>query len=195
MVLTVWVAEWVLDEDRRTLGVGDTLSEWLTLEEVERLPHVPPERVQSIRGLARPLPRWPGTEDGHHPVSISVDGATLYWDAPRPVDGSVELTGVVSLNNIDAPDGFPVTRGAIRRVRMEWQATGTGTDGKRVSLPPGAASHYEDVPVSYLPGYDDGPGPGFPLDPAAISAQALRWSGCLVDVEPDAPVASTGETP
>lgn len=72
MVLTVWVAEWVLDEDRRTLGVGDTLSEWLTLEGVERLPHVPPERVQSICGRARALPPWPGTEDGRHPVSISV---------------------------------------------------------------------------------------------------------------------------
>lgn len=154
MLLSVWVAEWVLDEDRRTLGVGETLTEWLTFTDVERLPHVAPECVQTIRGLARPLPRWPGTEDGHHPVSISVDGATLYWDAPRPVDGPVELAGVVSLNNIDAPDGFPVTRGVIRRVRMEWQATGTGTDG-----------------------------------------QALRWSGCLVDLEPDTPVASTGETP
>jgi hypothetical protein len=188
------VAEWVLDEDRRTLGVGETLAEWLTFTEVERLPQVAPDRVQTIRGLARPLPRWPGTEDGHHPVSISVDGATLYWDAPRPVDGPVELAGVVSLNNIDAPDGFPVTRGVIRRVRMEWQATGTGTDGQRVSLP-GAAIHYEDVPVSYLPGYDDGPGPGFRLTPAAIAAQALRWSGCLVDLDPDTPEASTGETP
>lgn len=128
-------------------------------------------------------------------MSISVDGATLCWDAPRPVDGSVELTGVVSLNNIDAPDGFPVTTGIIRRVRMEWQATGTGTDGQPMSLPPDARSHYEDVPVSYLPGYDAGPGPGFPHAPAAISAQALRWSGCLVDLDPFAPVASAHEMP
>ena len=105
-----------------------------------------------------------------------------------------EITGVVSLNNIDAPDGFPATRGVIRRVRMEWQATGTGTDGQRVSLP-GAASHYEEVPVGYLPGYDDGPGPGFPRAPAAISAQALRWSGCLVDLDTGAPVASAHEMP
>lgn len=107
----------------------------------------------------------------------------------------MEITGVVSLNTIDAPDGFPATSGVIRRVRMVWQATGTGTDGQRVSRPPGAASHYEDVPVSYLPGYDDGPGPGFPLAPAAISAQALRWSGCLVDLGPDAPVPSARQEP
>lgn len=196
MVLAVWVPEWVLDEDRRTLRVGETLAEWLTFTEVQRLPHVAPVRVQSIRGLARPLPRWAGTEDGHHPVSISVDGATLYWDAPRPADGSVELTGVVSLNNIDAPDGFPVTRGVIRRVRMEWQATGTGTAGQRVPPPPpGASSHYEEVPVSYLPGFDGGPGAGFRHAPAAVSPQALRWSGCLVDLEPSVPVASIGETP
>lgn len=194
MPLSVWVAEWVLDEDRRTLRVGDTLSEWLTLEEVERLPHAPPECVQSIRGVARALPPWPGTEDGRHPVSVSVAGATLYWDAPRPVDGPVEITGVVSLNNVDAPDDFPATRGVIRRVRMEWRATGTGTDGQRVSLP-GAAIHYEEVPVSYLPGYDDGPGPGFPHAPAATAAQALRWSGCLVDLDPGAPVTSVPEMP
>lgn len=195
MLLTVWVPAWVLDEDLRTLRVGDALAEWLTVTEVERLAHVPPEHLQTIRGVARPLPPWPGTEDGHHPVAISVAGATLYWDAPRPVDGSVELTGVVSLNNIDAPDGFPVTRGVIRRVRMEWRATGTGTSGQRVPPPPGASSHYEEVPVSYLPRYDDGPGPGFPHAPAAISAQALRWSGCLVDLDPDAPVPSATGTP
>lgn len=56
MVLSVWVAERVPDEDRRTLRVGDTLAEWLALTEVERLPHVPPERVQLIRGVARALP-------------------------------------------------------------------------------------------------------------------------------------------
>jgi len=191
MVLSVWVAEWILDQDRRTLSVGETLAEWLTFTEVEGLPHVPPGQLQTIRGVARALPRWPGTEDGRHPVSISVDGATLYWDAPRPVDGPMEITGVVFLNNTDAPDGFPVTRGVIRRVRMEWQATGTETNGQRVPPPPGASIHYEDVPVSYLPGYDDEP--GFPHAPAAISAQALRWSGCLVDLEPDAPVPSASQ--
>ena len=155
MVLTLRVAEWVLDEDRRTLSVGETLTEWLTFTEVDRLPHVPADRVQTIRGVARALPRWPGTEDGRHPVSVSVGAATLYWDAPRPADGPVETTGVVSLNNTDAPDGFPVTRGVIRRVRTERQATGTTPDG--TPLP------------------------------------ALRWSGCLVDLDPDAPETSTGE--
>ena len=155
MVLSVWVAEWILDEDRRTVRVDDALTEWLTFIEVERLPHVPAGQLQTLRGVARDLPRWPGTEDGRHPVSISVDGATLYWDAPRPVDGSVEITGVVFLNNIDAPDGFPVTRGVIRRVRMERQAPGTAPDG--TPLP------------------------------------ALRWSGCLVDLEPDAPVPSASQ--
>jgi len=184
MLLTVWVAEWVLDEDRRTLRVGDALAEWLTVTEFERLAHVPPEQLQTIRGVARAIPPWPGTEGGHHPVSITVAGATLYWDAPRPVDGSVELTGVVSLNNIDAPDGFPVTRGVIRRVRMEWQATGTA---------PGVTPRYEDVPVSYLPDYDSGPPVGLPGTSTATSLRALRWSGCLVDLEPDAPVPPAGQ--
>ena len=165
MILSVWFVEWCLDEDRRVLRVGDVISSWLTFEESERRPIRPTERLQTVRGVVRPLARWPGAEDGRHPVAIDVDGGTLYWDAPAPVTSTVEVAGAISYNNIDAPDGFPHTRGVIRRVRMEWRTLATD-----------ASTRYEDLAASYLPTSD-----AWTEDPSSDTVP--RWTGCLIDLD------------
>ncbi len=165
MILSVWFVEWCLDEDRRVLRVGDVISSWLTFEESQRHPLRPAERLQTVRGVVRPLAPWRGTEDGRHPVAIDVGGGTLYWDAPALVAGTLEVAGIISHNNIDAPDGFPYTRGVIRRVRMEWR-----------TLAMDEAARYEDLSASYLPTRD-----ASTEDPSGDTVP--RWNGCLIDLE------------
>lgn len=164
MIVSVWAVEWYLDEDRRVLAVGDAITSWMTFEDAEQHP-APGERLQTVRGVARALPRWPGAEDGRHPVAIDVPGGTFYWDAPERVEGAIEVTGSISFNNVDAPDRFPVTHGVVRRVRMEWQEC-VERDG-RAGPSPQAEPRYEDVSASWFPP-DDRP---------------ERWTGCLVDLD------------
>ena len=104
MVLTVHVPAWHLEEDCVVVAVGDHLSTWLEFREGTRggMPHQAQHR---LTGLARPAPGWDGAEWGRHPTIVDSDGAAIYWDAPRPVAGPVDVTGVVSANNVDAPDG------------------------------------------------------------------------------------------
>ncbi len=165
MIVSVWAVEWYLDEDRRVLRVGDTISSWLTFEDAERVKLRPKQRLQTIRGVARALPRWPGAEDGRHPVAIDIRGGTLYWDAPERVEGTIEVTGTISFNNVDAPDHFPDTHGVVRRVRMEWQEF-VDSDNRSWSKPQ-AEPRYEDVSANYFP-LNDGP---------------LRWTGALIDLD------------
>jgi hypothetical protein len=113
----VQIADWVIEEDHLVVRVGDELSSWLTFEEAEG-PTGPEDPIQVVRGTAHRLPSWPGETFARHAVRIDLEGGgALYWDAPEPVEGPVEVTGTVSTNNIDAPDGFPETRGVVRRVR------------------------------------------------------------------------------
>jgi hypothetical protein len=182
VILSVWVVEWYLDEDRRVLQVGDTISSWLTIEDSERLQLRPHERLQGVRGVARALPRWRGAEDGRHPVAVDIDGGTLYWDAPERVEGTVEVTGTISLNNVDAPDGFPTTDGVVRRVRMEWQEYEFAGDGSRLRPTPGTHPLYEDVLVSYLPTPDDSPTRSIAHGDERRDVSSLRWAGCLIDL-------------
>jgi hypothetical protein len=168
MILSAWVPAWCLDEERRVLAIGDRFSSWLTFEET-----APPDAddmpgVQTLAAVARPLPRWDG-ELSPHPVVLDVDGGTLYWDAARPVAGPVAVTGTVSFNNVDAPDGFPETAGVLRRVRMRW----TPTHGHA------RYTRHEDVERSYLPSWDEAP----PASVVRTSRVRLRWAGCLVDLE------------
>ena len=184
MIVSVWVVEWYLDEDRRVLQVGDTISSWLTFEDAERLQLRPDERLQSVRGVARALPRWLGAEDGRHPVAVDIDGGgTLYWDAPERVEGAIEITGTISLNNTDAPDGFPTTDGVVRRVRMEWQEYEFAGDGSRLQPSPGTHPLYEDVLASYLPTFDDSPTRSIAHGDERRDVSSLRWKGCLIDLD------------
>jgi hypothetical protein len=148
VLLSVRIPEWELESDGRILRVGDEVRFWLTFQEFER--STPPaEQVSVIQGVALPLPRWPGAEFGRHPVQINIDGGTLYWDAPEPVAGPVEVAGSVGTNNVDAPDGFPETAGVLRRVRMEWQDLVMNPDGGWRGK--GAGTRYEEVPTTYFP--------------------------------------------
>ena len=183
MILSVWVVEWYLDEDRRVLQVGDTISSWLTIEDAERLQLHPDERLQTVRGVARALPRWRGAEDGRHPVAVDIDGGTLYWDAPERVEGTIEVTGTISLNNVDAPYGFPTTDGVVRRVRMEWQEYEFAGDGSRLRPTPGTHPLYEDVLASYLPTFDYSPTRSIAHGDERRDVSSLRWTGCLVDLD------------
>ena len=183
MIVSVWVVEWYLDEDRRVLQAGDTISSWLTFEDEERLQLRPRERLQTIRGVARALSRWPGTEDGRHPVAIDIDGGTLYWDAPERVEGTIEVTGTISLNNTDAPDGFPTTHGVVRRVRMEWHEYECARDGSRKRPTPGTHPLYEDVLASYLPTGDASPTTSVADHDERRDLSSLRWTGCLIDLD------------
>ena len=148
MIVRLWIPDWQLEDDRRVLTVGDRFSTWLTFDESERFDG-PAERVQEIRGVARPLPTWPGAERDRHPVQIHVDGGDLYWDAPEPVEGAVEIAGSVSSNNVDAPDGFPTSSGVVRRIRMEWHELVMRPDGSGHD-PHGQVS-YEEVTATYFP--------------------------------------------
>src|SRR6185503_15453022 len=106
VLLTVQIADWELEESGRILSVGDRHQFWLTFEEAERrLPAT--DVVNLIHGVAVPLPTWPGAGSGRHPIRIDVDGGALYWDAPEPVSGRVEVAGTISTNIVDAPEGFP----------------------------------------------------------------------------------------
>jgi len=147
VIVTLRIPDWELDEERRALRVGDVFSTWLTFTASERCGG-PAELVQEIRGTARPLPTWAGAELGRHPAQIDVDGGALYWDAPDPVAGAVNVVGTVSSNNVDAPDGFPRTSGVVRRVRMEWREFVMSPDGSW--RPTSDEAHYEEVAASYL---------------------------------------------
>ena len=73
----------------------------------------------------------------------------LYWEAPDPVEGPVEVIGMVGTNNIDAPDGFPETTGVVRRIRMEWRDYLMGSDKSWREVSGGL--RYEEVPATYFP--------------------------------------------
>ena len=147
MLLTVEVPEWELEESGRVLSVGDQAQFWLTFEEAGRRPAT--ERVSVIRGVAVPLPTWPGAEFGRHPVRIDVEGGALYWDAPEQVTGPIDVAGTISTNNVDAPEGFPETSGVVRRVRMVWADFVIGPEG--VWLSTGEGTRYEEVTSTYFP--------------------------------------------
>lgn len=152
MLLKVWTPEWVLTEDMVVRKPGDEFSSWLTFEQAG--PATTAERVQVVRGTATPAPwDWPRRADGPYPVRIDVEDGALYWDAPEPVEGDVELTGTVETNNIDAPPGFPSTRCVVRRVRMGWREESRGT-------------YFEEVPTSWLPSLGERPD----IDPAVRQA-------------------------
>jgi hypothetical protein len=146
VVLTVQVPGWQIEGDGRVFAVDHEISGWLTFDE-DRSGRDAVE-IQSMEGIARPLPDWPGRELGRHPVRIDVAGAALYWDAPSPAVGAVHVTGRISANNVDAPDGLPETVGVVRRVRMLWHDYVAGADRPRLD---GEDPTYEDVDSTYVP--------------------------------------------
>lgn len=171
MLLIVFIPAWHLDEDDVVVAVGDHLSTWLEFHESSRWDQ-PRDRQFRLTGFARAVPTWSGAERGRHPTVVETDGSTVYWDAPHPVTGPVDVTGVVSANNVDVPEGFPVTTGIVTRVRMEWQDHWLGDDGAWHPVP--GTARYEDLPSSYLP------------REAAISPGGTThetWTGVLVDLE------------
>jgi hypothetical protein len=148
MVLTVRVWDWELEESGRILSIGDEVRSWLTFEETR--PGAPAsETVSVVRGVAVPLPAWPGAGLGRHPARIDVEGGSLYWDAPEPVAGSIEVEAVISTNNVDAPEGFPETSGVVRRVRMMWDFFVFGPEGFWRGT--GEPTRYEEVTSTYVP--------------------------------------------
>lgn len=148
VILTVRVATWELEEDGRVLRVGDEFSSWLTFHAADAT-SASPQDVQVILGSARPLPTWPGEGLDVHPVQIDLADGALYWEAPNPVEGPVQVVGAVCTNNIDAPDGFPETTGVVRRIRMEWRDYVMGPDNSWRDVSGGL--RYEEVPATYFP--------------------------------------------
>lgn len=171
VILVVHVPEWVMDEDRRVVAVGDSFRSWLTMDEEERH-FVPSESVSRIQGQARLLPDWAGAEYQRFPVRVDLGAAALYWDAPAPVEGPIDIRGVCRHNNIDAPNGFPETIGVVRRVRMEWRTfEGNGKGDFEVTNKPAL---YENVRVSSLPQWPE---------PGSREAMAALWTGLLLDID------------
>lgn len=147
MLLTVSIPAWSLDEDGRVPGLGDSYRSWLVLVEAERHSHVP-EGLQRIHGNAITLPDWAGGTWGRHPVRVDAGEVALYWEAPEPVTGAIELDARVEANTIDAPPGFPRTTGVVRRVRLEWSDRVVTDRGERPVLL--ETARYEDVSVNRL---------------------------------------------
>jgi hypothetical protein len=146
VILIVRVPSWEIEGDHRVFAVGQETSSWLTFDEDGAGRGA--AHAQSIDGIARPLPSWPGAVLGGHPVRIDVGGAALYWDAPSPVEAALQVFGPISTNTQDAPDGFPETVGVVRRVRMAWRDDEAGPDGSWIT---GAQVTYEDVASTYIP--------------------------------------------
>jgi len=95
----------------------------------------------------------------------------LYWDTPQPVVGPVEVTGSVSTNNVDAPDGFPDT---------------TGVPGRSHGIPQYVlildAHAMDDFPQEDMPAIDRAAHPVSQeaIDAAcgyAAAARKIRWRG------------------
>lgn len=148
VILTVRIPTWELEESSRLLSVGDEVSSWLTFHQAEAGSALA-EDVQGVLGVARRLPSWPGAGPGARPVQIDLAGGALYWEAPEPAEGAVEVVGTVCTNNVDAPDGFPETTGVVRRIRMEWRDLVLGPDGSWHCVADGL--RYEEVSQTYLP--------------------------------------------
>jgi hypothetical protein len=152
--------------------VGDAFSSWLTFQAAD--PTSPSAQdVQVVRGSARTLPNWPGEGFLVHPVQIDLAGAALYWEAPDPVEGPVEVIGTVCSNSIDAPDDFPRTTGVVRRIRMEWRdyVMGSNESWREVSGGP----RYEEVPTTYFPRHEiEEPGPDAEVDLRRRARQAYE---------------------
>lgn len=185
MLLTVEVPEWELEEGGRVLSVGDNAEFWLTFEEAERRAPAT-ERINVIRGIAVPLPTWPGGEFGRHPVRIDVEGGALYWDAPEQVTGPIEVAGTISTNNVDAPEGFPETSGVLRRVRMVWNDFVISQEGVWRST--GEGTGYEEVTSTYFPVREP-----TPFDPE-VEAELRRMARQAYDREAAAGRLSPGES-
>ena len=172
---TVSIPAWSLAEDSRVLRHGDTYECWLVLVEAEREPR-PAERLQRVRGIATPLPEWPGGLLARHPVRVEADGAVLYWDSPAPVAGPVDVEGWIEANLIDAPLGFPMTHGAVRRIRLEWCDVRTGPR-ERVVLTERAG--YDEVETSQVWSFDgnrDGP----VLTAVLVELEISQHSDCVI---------------
>src|SRR3954454_21256806 len=148
MLLTVQVPGWELEENGRILSVGDRARFWLTFAESQGRA-VATELVNVVRGVAVPLPTWPGAEAGRYPVRIDIDGGALYWDAPKRVTGHLEGAGTIRTDLVDAPAGFPETSGVVRRVRMVWADVVMSPDGTWRAR--GEHARYEEVTSTYLP--------------------------------------------
>ncbi len=88
-----------------------------------------------------------------------------------PVEGLVDIRGVIRNNNADAPNGFPETPGVVRPLRMEWRTF--NDDGQRESEVRNEPAHYEDVKISYLPNRPD-------MDHTEAKA---RYGRVLVDID------------
>jgi hypothetical protein len=175
MLLTVEVSEWELEERGRILCVGDRERFWLTFEEAERRAPAA-ERINVIRGVAVPLPPWPGAEFGWHAVRIDIEGGALYWDAPERTTGAIEVAGTISTNHVDAPEGFPETTGVLRRVRMVWDDFALSQE--RVWRSVGEGARYEEVTA---------------FDPE-VEAELRRTAGQAYDREMAARRLSPGES-
>ena len=176
VILTVWVPGWVLEEDRLIVSLGDEWSSWLTFEEAAG-PQLPGAEPEVVRGTARGLPSWPGASPGRHPVRIDIEAGCLYWDAPAPVEGPIEVAGSVESNNIDAPVGVPETRGVVRRITMRWHTIVLGPDRVWTYI---GAPRREEVSASYLPPL---PAPGVIAERPLPGATEASFSGVLLDLE------------
>jgi hypothetical protein len=170
VILKVHVSSWELEEDGWVLRLGDEVSCWMFLSEADPSTTTR-EDMQEIRGHARPAP-WDDieVEAGRHPVRVDVGPAALYWEAPEPVSGEVEVVGAIRRDAVDAPPGFPDTRGIVRRIRMEWTPYATLSSGERA---PEADKRpqYVDVARSFFPAGRDSEPPRSPLDLARAMAR------------------------
>ena len=171
MRIVVHIPDWVMESGHAAVEVAGLLSGWLVMKEAERF-SAPSEAVQRIQGHATPLADWPGGELGRRPVRVDVGAAALYWDAPSPVTGPVDLEAMVQYNTADAPEGFPETEGVVRRLRMEWKTFVMKDDF--VSRAVDGSARYDDVPLSFIP-----------LQPFQGQNRAAytSWTGLLADVE------------
>ncbi|WP_201464626.1 hypothetical protein [Janibacter melonis] len=170
MVLPVRIPDWVIEDGGWHVGRGAVLQMWLTFTEESRYTQPRPGVVE-LHATATPLSPWPGAELGRHPTRLDADGAYIYWDAPSPVSGAVRVRGGLEGHTVDAPQGFPMVAGVVRRVRDVW---GGWSEGEA----PRATVLGDDVDVSRRP-TGDVVTPGVMPRPDARGS----WLGALVDLE------------
>jgi hypothetical protein len=169
ITLTAHIKTYLLEEDGRRLHVGEVVECCLIYS------HEPDGMVRpatALSGLKADATPW--TWEHHfldqHPTRLTIGPAILYWGAPEPTVGEVELNGTISWadSGYEVPEDLPANVATIERLRMETWTYRTQATGGSVPVGMGRLS---DVQVTDLPQRVLGPGQDSPI-----------WSGVVVDL-------------
>ena len=78
-----------------------------------------PQLAHHFSEASEPVATDGQATQGRHPTWLTAPGVTLYWLAPAPVTGELDVQGAIREDHhIDTPDGAPAVRGRVKRVQV-----------------------------------------------------------------------------